>query len=399
MEHSIFYYPYANFTDNKSPLLKAAALYFDKLFILEPEKVYQGQTGTYELGKTDECVNFLRDKNRNIIEPIRPEEVLYQFEKEISDAIRGDLNDPEFVSLCEKSGKHPYWKLAMEKIPKEIREDPKFKPLDQSMQKIMGEIPKSILNDIEWYTEDIAHQYKEYPGVYDELRYTREYRIATFPLALGESIMLNHALFAGLLLKQCIPITDEDFHYQLLALKIKRALKNKNFQQILEVRNHLKTNQLAFQVLTGNAIDLPGFKPNTPIDTIWNFREKHSDELKSIRFKMAQMAYKIENEPWSADFQVDLKYNIIPDFKKEIKEFKKAQNSWLKTAGLLAGTIAATISLIINPTPVITIAAIGSSLGLFSDNVVPCIEWFKDWRDGKHLGQESGLNYMIKFKE
>ncbi|NIP23698.1 MAG: hypothetical protein GWN67_06305 [Phycisphaerae bacterium] len=37
-EHSIFYYPYASFRDDQVPLLKAVALYFDKLYILDPFK-------------------------------------------------------------------------------------------------------------------------------------------------------------------------------------------------------------------------------------------------------------------------------------------------------------------------------------------------------------------------
>ena len=43
--HSIFYYPYASFTGDQSPLLKVAAIYFDKLYILNPEKASSGTTG------------------------------------------------------------------------------------------------------------------------------------------------------------------------------------------------------------------------------------------------------------------------------------------------------------------------------------------------------------------
>ena len=35
-EHNLFYYPYASFTNQQLPLLKVAALYFDKLVILDP---------------------------------------------------------------------------------------------------------------------------------------------------------------------------------------------------------------------------------------------------------------------------------------------------------------------------------------------------------------------------
>lgn len=37
-EYSIFYYPYSYFMDYNLPFLKAIALYFDKLYILEPLK-------------------------------------------------------------------------------------------------------------------------------------------------------------------------------------------------------------------------------------------------------------------------------------------------------------------------------------------------------------------------
>lgn len=35
-QHSVFYYPYATLGAEQSPLLKAAALYFDNLVILSP---------------------------------------------------------------------------------------------------------------------------------------------------------------------------------------------------------------------------------------------------------------------------------------------------------------------------------------------------------------------------
>jgi len=35
-EHSIFYYPSGDFRDKEIPLLKAAALYLDKIYIPDP---------------------------------------------------------------------------------------------------------------------------------------------------------------------------------------------------------------------------------------------------------------------------------------------------------------------------------------------------------------------------
>jgi hypothetical protein len=35
-EHNLFYYPYVSFTNAQLQLLKVAALYFDKLYLLDP---------------------------------------------------------------------------------------------------------------------------------------------------------------------------------------------------------------------------------------------------------------------------------------------------------------------------------------------------------------------------
>ena len=35
-EHNLFSYPYGSFTNVQTPLLKVAALYFDKLVLLDP---------------------------------------------------------------------------------------------------------------------------------------------------------------------------------------------------------------------------------------------------------------------------------------------------------------------------------------------------------------------------
>lgn len=36
MDHNLFYYPYASFTNTQLPLLKVAAVWFDRLVILDP---------------------------------------------------------------------------------------------------------------------------------------------------------------------------------------------------------------------------------------------------------------------------------------------------------------------------------------------------------------------------
>ena len=48
-QHSIFYYPYASLTKEQTLLLKATALYFDKLYMLDPMKASWATIGMHEL--------------------------------------------------------------------------------------------------------------------------------------------------------------------------------------------------------------------------------------------------------------------------------------------------------------------------------------------------------------
>jgi hypothetical protein len=47
-EHSLSYYPYASFTNTQLPLLRVAALYFDKLVLLDLSRNHeQGNDWSY----------------------------------------------------------------------------------------------------------------------------------------------------------------------------------------------------------------------------------------------------------------------------------------------------------------------------------------------------------------
>ena len=66
-EHSVFYYPYASFTDVQAPLLKAVALYFDKLYILDPEKASSGDIG---IGAVAKDVKLLELRDVGLLERV-----------------------------------------------------------------------------------------------------------------------------------------------------------------------------------------------------------------------------------------------------------------------------------------------------------------------------------------
>ena len=82
-EHNLFYYPYASLTDEQLPLLKAAALYFDKLYILDPIGASWDTIGAEHHARHG--MMLLRDEG--ILEVISPSDVLARFETQIAEAI------------------------------------------------------------------------------------------------------------------------------------------------------------------------------------------------------------------------------------------------------------------------------------------------------------------------
>jgi hypothetical protein len=206
--HNLFYYPYASFTNAQLPLLKVAALYFDKLVILDPVGASWHTIGADHVAR--DAVRLL--KTAGILEIVTPATVLAKYEAPIAEAIRRDMGDREFLELCEAqsraSGKQR-WTLSLAKVPQDVQ-------TDQTMRHLMGDFARDVANKTAYaandYIEHIealsslpgndqpipyglverANEYREYTKVgqaYDEYRegYDAdvEYRYADFPLALG----------------------------------------------------------------------------------------------------------------------------------------------------------------------------------------------------------------------
>jgi len=79
-EHSIFYYPHAPFNQEQSPLPKAAALDFDKPYILDPLKA-----GWLWVGPScQDNYLIMLEYREGILVLVSPEEVLHKYEEAIT---------------------------------------------------------------------------------------------------------------------------------------------------------------------------------------------------------------------------------------------------------------------------------------------------------------------------
>lgn len=424
-EHNLFYYPYASFTDAQIPLLKVAALYFDKLIILDPVGAGWNTIGADYPAR--EAVRQLKDAG--ILELVSPAAVLSRYETPMMTAIRHDMAYPAFLDLCEAhrmASNRERWTLSLSKVPEDLQ-------ADQRLRYLMGDFARETAAKAAYAAEDYiehidaisylpgnnrsipsgalqrAQDYRSYAETgeaYDEYRegYDKdvEYRYADFPLALGEAIMMNHALFAGLLYAGATPITDDPFHSQALVLKLRQGLQDPAVLKAQEERARMhKANRLAMAALADTQLQLPILDPAVPLDEVLSYRQKHADALQEAREKLGWMARRIEAEPWSADFASELEHKTIPDLHDALIQAGKDRDSWLqsgrgksmlKAVGVAVGTAAAVLTLVATPAAPVALAVAG--LGLASASL-PGAEWLMDWRDGKKAVQENGLHYLL----
>lgn len=109
-----------------------------------------------------------------------------------------------------------------------------------------------------------------------------EARYGDYSLPVGESIMINHTLFASLLHTGAVPLTDDPFHDQVLRLKLKRAREIPEVRGILDdlaKRLQVKESFLAADTIRDTQLNLPALTPDVPLEEVINFRKRHEDEL------------------------------------------------------------------------------------------------------------------------
>src|SRR5262245_49914972 len=153
-EHNLFYYPYASFTNEQLPLLKVAALYFDKLAILDPVGASWATIGADHVAR--EAITLLKDAR--LLEIVRPADVLAKYAGPINEAVRRDMADREFLSLCEAQSQatgRQRWTLSLAKVPQQLQ-------TDQTMRHLLGDFAREMAKDSGRFTEQAGVNPSEY---------------------------------------------------------------------------------------------------------------------------------------------------------------------------------------------------------------------------------------------
>jgi hypothetical protein len=395
-DHRLFFYPYASFTDRQLSLLKLAALWADKLILLDP-RIAAWDVADERDGVGD-AVRQLR--YADILEVVAPEEVMADHEAEIAEGIRRDLADEEFMRLCqahENSTRQRRWSLARSKVPDSI-----WPP---SVHRFYAQMVGVPVNE-EFQESWAIAQRESFAQIAWQLPAGPRYMNLQVPLAVGEAVMMNHALFAGLVQAEATPITGDSFHHEALQLKLRRAVQEPAVAAARADRlraRRLRADLLSYTALPDIDLNLPWFGPEMPLPEILEYRRAHGDELNNAREMLSTLGQRIKAEPWSVDFAGEVEHNSIPDLRKALDDARRAHADWLRTrrgrltlgaAGVALGSASAVLSIVAAPAAPIALAAAALALG--SGAALPAGQWLLDWRDARTSGQENGLHYLLR---
>lgn len=386
--HDVFYYPYSYFEDDDSPLLKLAALYFDKFYILDPELAHHDGVGiSFPMRNNMKLLH-----EAGILELVKPSEVfkppiedeISEYEALVTDGIKADLNDNEFIRLCQQSARKQGWNISIAKIPSRLRDIPQLG--DGGMRRMLSRTSYSEETYFESFTE-----YREIPGG------KIEYRVLC-NVEFGEAVMINHALVSGLLYKGATPITDDKFHFDAFKLKFKRAMDNPEIKEILEdIYSVDKINEtlLVMQAFKDPRLELATIPNSFSLEEILKYRFKHENDLKECRKALCLMTSKIQNTPWSPNFEREIHREIISEkVAPALLQAKQTRDEWMRSKMLdpaIPASLGGLVSLIAATTPLLPLSLVIAG----ATTVLTVRSWLKK----RKAPVGNGLHYFVDLQE
>ena len=237
------YFPYANIRSAKT--LKTAVLYFDKIAVIDPRASFCGES-TRHRDLHYESHDYMNEINilvkEGIIELVDPAEVIAKFGNEIMTGVIQDMSDTKFLDLCKPFAKSA-WVLSSKKLPDDA---------DKWLRNMLVNVP-TLAREGGALTEELRERYRykfaerdpylyERMRGFEERRFERrrpsryddeyesqllrgmmldEYRVVELPFAVGESVMIGHAL-AVAADRNFTPFCDEKIHLDVLKTRFRK---------------------------------------------------------------------------------------------------------------------------------------------------------------------------------
>jgi hypothetical protein len=413
----LFYYPYVSPRDGQRDLFRLAALYFDKVHLLDPLGAAGGLVGP---GAVADEVKLLHEAD--LLEPIDPGRLLDVHAGIIGAAIEHDLADPDYLELCRQHDERASTvTLALEKPSAELADSARTRARDEAVQAFLsdtvpaavqaarariGQRGASAANAFSALVERprLKHDGLK-PKLADEVSFAngrpRSYRFADYPLPVGESIMVNHALVASTLQSAATPVTDDPLHAACLRHKLAQARGRVADVLAEKARERGFANaEASHQALMDVLLKLPSFSPSCPLELVIEYRLGRSDELAEARERLSELARCICDSLWTPELAEHVERTLIPDLSGLLRVARAHRDSWLgagrprawvRASGVGAGAAGTLVGLGMTSSALLPLPVALATLGLGADADALRQAWEND---GTSI-EESGLSYLV----
>lgn len=391
------YYPYADIAHSDKLLIYA--LYFDHIFVLEPNFFQYPTPGNSEIIPSSASMRPLI--SAGVIKPLGPE--LLGFNKYyqqgppllnddnigiINSSIITDLNDDCLTELMRDSGMSA-WEIPNGQqlfwngigVLLELYNERKISDL-------------TIHTDRDTYYQNLLkwHNYGDVPvKQYIESRVRTNYSEleVKVPALTAESLMITITLLAcsefGL-----VPITDGKLHHEYLSRKVQNNQTMKNVREVMRTLEPM-VNETSLVMKTLN-ISLPNIG-NITAEKVIEIRSACRVSLDHFRVYMQKLRHTIQYSPWSPDVEMELTKIIDTEITPAIFELKNKLQSNKKELGLqIAGDFAK-----ISPLPLLATIATGCPIGIVLAASAGIVA-LKDYAEYLHKRgelQKNGLFYLL----
>lgn len=316
MSSEVFYYPYTSVQTIEA--LKAMILYFDRIHIMNPMETTIGTANTV----TDALCLLERE---SIVNYISPSELLSEYDEIITKNMMDDFEDKDFLSLVNTQEHPKTMNIYLAKIPHKL--------LDSKYKKYLSDMPRLFDGNYHDIYREGPFQYLD-PETFQQFKHQlspeivkkySQYRTAELPFAVGESLMINHALCA------CdrfslTPVTDVAIHHNFLNSKFRRIEQTNLLKKILKDYGYVK--DMTIDLAATNIINemVPALM-DAEINDVLEFRDYNKDELQRFKVELGKIITEISINMWDEDF-----YNKIIDIvdgkiKPAIQELKDSTES------------------------------------------------------------------------
>ena len=370
---------------------KKSLLLHDELHIFDRPS-FNIQNGIGTIGQNCWLRKLPEELRRDDFRVVCHEPVNGPIEGAMREAINSDLADEQFMQTFMREFFGPgdfAWHFLIKdgnyalKVPTEKR----------GKKAMNGVEIRSLMAEQDWSDTEFSIERVEafHPSEVLESGYPLGLNLQLNWYACKASHTLNTFLL-NTLDTNAVPFTDISGYHELLAAKYGRCVNSDEFT----IPHGTKISYIAETILDDLLVS--DTLSHRTIGDVLIFREKNAGLLQDFRHYLRELQYKVENEPFTPEFERELQRLLNLEVLPKATEYKRSlRESWESLFGSLvvrgtAGAVGMTAA-ILKEVPFDRLITVGTAAGLAGWLTASVVSFLEERRN--HI-RRNGLAYLLK---